>query len=122
MTTVADGVSKVAEEGRQLGLVLNPTKCEIIGLSQSAVNRIEAFYYFNVVQLEDLTLLGSLVQPGPAVDAALETKCADLSRAVSRLYLLHAHDALVILRNSLSVPTLYTANRKLFRTTSPAEI
>ena len=59
-------------------------------------------------------MLGSPVQSGPAVDAALETKCADLSRAVSRLYLLHAHDALVILRNSLSVPkllyTLRTAN------------
>ena len=61
MTTVADDVSKVAEEGRQLGLALNPTKCEIIGLSQSAVNKIEAFYNFNVVHLEDVTLLGSPV-------------------------------------------------------------
>jgi hypothetical protein len=47
VTTVAGDVSKVAEEGRQLGLALNPTKCEIIGLSQSAVNKIEALYIFH---------------------------------------------------------------------------
>jgi len=106
VATVANDVSNVAEEGRQLGLALNPTKCEIIGLNRTAVNRIKAFHNFNVVQLEDLTLLDSPVQPGPAVDVALEAKCADLTRAVSRLSLLHAHDALVILRNSLSVPKL----------------
>jgi len=46
------------------------------------------------------------VHSGPAVDAILESKCEDLARAVSRLALLHAHDALVILRNSLRVPKL----------------
>jgi hypothetical protein len=112
--TVANDVVKLAEECRRLGLELNPTKCEIIGLTQSEVDNINILKCFKVVQLEDATLLGSPVQSGRAVDAALEIKCADLTRAVSRLSLLHTHDALVILRYSLSVPklmyTLQTAN------------
>jgi len=104
--TVAADIAKLAEECRRLGLELNPTKCEIVGLSQSDANNVNEFNSFRIVKLEDLTLLGSPVQSGRAVDAALAVKCADLTRAVSRLSLLHAHDALVILRNSLSVPKL----------------
>ena len=104
--TVAADIAKLAEECRRLGLELNPTKCEIVGLSQSDADNVNEFNSFRIVQLEDLTLLGSPVQSGRAVDAALEVKCADLNRAVSRLSLLYAHDALVILRNSLSVPKL----------------
>ena len=34
------------------------------------------------------------------------SKIDDLSRAIDRLKLLHAHDALVILKNSLAIPKL----------------
>src|SRR5208282_5949090 len=100
--TVAADIAKLAEECRRLGLELNPTKCEIVGLSQSDADNVNEFNSFRIVQLEDLTLLGSSVQSGRAVDTALEVKCADLTREVSRLSLLHAHDALIILQNSLS--------------------
>jgi len=107
-------IEKLAEAGRRIGLELNSNKYEVVGLSQADVDNVDVFKNFKVFQLEDLTLLGAPVQSGRAVDAALEIKCADLTRAVSRLSLLHAHDALVILRNSLSVPkllyTLRTAN------------
>ena len=44
--------------------------------------------------------------PGSAIDQALEEKINDLTRAISRLRMLQAHDALVILRVSLSIPKL----------------
>ena len=37
---------------------------------------------------------------------ALRTKLEDLNRAMSRLTMLHSHDALVLLKNSLSSPKL----------------
>jgi len=36
----------------------------------------------------------------------LLTRCADLARAVDRLKLISSHDALVLLKNSLSAPKL----------------
>jgi hypothetical protein len=61
---------------------------------------------FDVVKKEMASLLGAPLLPGPAVDAALSKKCEDLRKAMDRLKLLESHDALVILRNSLSVPKL----------------
>ena len=43
---------------------------------------------------------------GSALDAALAGRCSDLARATSRLRLLSAHDALLILTHSLSAPKL----------------
>ena len=51
-------------------------------------------------------LLGSPILPGSAVDQALEQKTNNLKTAISRLSTLQAHDALVILRISLSIPKL----------------
>lgn len=53
-----------------------------------------------------MTLLGAPVLKGPAVDKALNSKVDELERAIQRLSLLHAHDALVLLKNSLSMPKL----------------
>ena len=53
-----------------------------------------------------MTLLGAPILKGPAVDKALDNKVADLERAMQRLSLLHAHDAMVLLKNSLSMPKL----------------
>jgi len=72
------------------------------------VEKFKIFEGFKTVHLSDLTLLGLPVHFGSAVDAVLESKCEDMARAVSRLALLHVHDALVILRNSLSVPSWCT--------------
>ena len=53
-----------------------------------------------------MTLLGAPILQGPALDKALKMKVDDLDRVVSHLKLLHAHDALVLLKNSLSMPRL----------------
>src|SRR6218665_491199 len=58
--------------------------------------------------------LGSPLMPGPAVDMVLNKKVEDLERAVGRLSMLHSHDALILLRNGLSVPKLlYTMRTAL---------
>jgi len=108
VTNEASDVAKIVIEGERLGLELNRAKCEIISTDQSrtVMNDFPEFCGFHVMSLDDLTLLGAPVQPGQAVDTALEAICEDLTRAVSRLSLVHTHDALIILRNSLSVPKL----------------
>ena len=58
------------------------------------------------VNKEDVTLLGAPVLKGKAQDKAIQDKIDDLTRAVERLKHLQAHDALVILKNSLAIPKL----------------
>jgi len=91
-----------------LGLQLNKTNCEIT----SRVNRQEncsfreAFSGFQFTDLDNLFMLWSPVLAGSAVDKALEQKTIELKTAISRLSTLQAHDVLVILRISLSIPKL----------------
>ena len=54
----------------------------------------------------DLTLLGAPVLPGRAIDKILQEKISDLGRAINRLSLLQAHDALCLLKNSIAMPKL----------------
>ena len=72
----------------------------------SLIDFMKVFKEFIRIPDEEMTLLGAPLLQGPAVDKALTTKVDDLDRAVSRLKLLHAHDALVLLKNSLSMPRL----------------
>src|SRR6218665_2163217 len=59
--------------------------------------------------------------PGPAVDRALKKKVDDdLQRAVGRLSMLHSHDALILLRNGLSVPKLLYTMRTAFCVDHPS--
>ena len=51
-------------------------------------------------------LLGAPLLLGNAMDNALEAHCDDLDRAISRLKLLSAHDALLLLRACLSAPKI----------------
>ena len=53
-----------------------------------------------------MRLLGSPVMPGSEVSKALDENTQDLRRAVSRLALLQAQDAMTLLRYSLSIPKL----------------
>ena len=53
-----------------------------------------------------MLLLGAPVLKEPAVDLALQNKVSNLHRAMGRLALLHSHDALVLLRNSLAMSEL----------------
>ena len=53
-----------------------------------------------------MTLLGALVLSGRATDKVLQEKISDLDRAIDRLSLVQAHDALCLLKNSTAMPKL----------------
>jgi hypothetical protein len=55
---------------------------------------------------ETVTLLGAPLSTGQAMTESLSACCADLSRAVEHLKLVSAHEALLLLKNSLSEPRL----------------
>jgi len=103
---VAADVETINAASGVTGLILNPLKCEIIANDFDSVPNLTAFHQFKRVITRDMTLLGAPVQRGPAVELALQTKLDDLDRAMSRLTMLHSHDALVLLKNSLSSPKL----------------
>jgi len=103
---VAADVETINAASGVTGLVLNPLKCEIIANNFDSVPSLAVFNEFKRVNTRDMTLLGVPVQRGPAVELALRTKLEDLNRAMSRLTMLHSHDALVLLKNSLSLPKL----------------
>jgi len=61
---------------------------------------------FVQVKKEDMTLFGAPILKGPAQDSAIRRKIEELERALERLSLIHSHDALVLLKNSMSMPKL----------------
>ena len=55
---------------------------------------------------DKMTLLGASIPQGQALDEALQIKVDELQKAIHRLKLLRAHDALLLLKNSISIPKL----------------
>ena len=53
-----------------------------------------------------MTLLGSPILKGKAQDQAIQRKIEEVKMAITLLSLLQSHDALVLLKNSLSLPKL----------------
>ena len=96
----------ITKSVKDIGLVLNPTKCEIICFDDKSVN-MKAFKDHIRVRPEDRTLLGAPILKGPAIDKALSIKIDDLTRSVSRLTQLQTHDDLTLLRNWFSMPKLH---------------
>jgi len=81
-------------------------KCEIITDDFTEISTLAMFNDFIRVNKEDMSLLGAPVLKGKAQDKAIQDKIDDLTRAVERLKHVQAHDALVILKNSLAIPKL----------------
>lgn len=97
-------VSEILARGASIGLCLNASKCEFIchaecpkGLSISE---------FAHVASQDAVLLGAPLLEGSGLDQVLADSCSELSRCHSRLPLISAHDALLLLKASLSTPRL----------------
>ena len=72
----------------------------------SSIETMHVFKDFIRVPKNQMTLLGAPISRGHAMDKVLQEKVDDLDRAISRLKYLQAHDALVLLKNSLSMPRL----------------
>ena len=106
---VASDVEMITKSAKDIGLVLNPTKCEIICFDDKLAN-MEVFIDYIRVRPEDMTLLGASILEGPAIDKALSIKVDDLTRAVSRLTQLQAHDGLTLLRNCFSMLKFYSTS------------
>ena len=102
---VNSDVALIRKEGESRGIFLNDSKCEVIGTS-STMMLLSEVSSFKRVTPEDSTLLGSPLLAGQAVLTALQEKCDNLRKMTSKLTLLQSHDALTILRHSLSLPTL----------------
>jgi hypothetical protein len=83
-----------------MGLHLNINKCEAI----SSTGRVSHSVFQGFIQLtpSQADELGAPIQSGDAMDDVLHARCADLSRALTRLRLVTSHDALVLLRASFS--------------------
>ena len=80
------------------------TKCEIITEQTATIPDSSILAQFVKVTKDEMTLLGAPVLKGPAQDAALRHKIDQLENALKRL--IHSHDTLVLLKNSLSMPKL----------------
>ena len=102
---VAADVELFQSQGSKIGLVLNIDKCEVI-TRQSASLAGTVLSRFSRIDFSNSCLLGAPLHAGQALAAALENKSAVLQRAVDRLRLVPAHDALVLLRSSFSAPRL----------------
>jgi len=90
--------------GPSYGLQLNLSKYE-------AISRTGAVHYaviggFQQKTTDSAMLLGAPLSTGSAMSDCLQACRDDLTRAVKRLKLVQAHDALVLLKNSLSAPKL----------------
>ena len=79
--------------------------------------------FINVPE-EEINLLEAPVLHEPALDKALQKKINELEKAISHLKLLHYHDALVLLKNTISyaTPTIYIKDIKLPRPSAAAYI
>ena len=104
---VTEDVATIRTLGSTLGLHLNAKKCELIQRYPTTTEPV--FRDFVITSKENATLLGAPPTDGSALNETLEARCAYLGRAIGRLSLMPAHDALILLKCSVSAPkSVYT--------------
>jgi len=98
-------VAEIMRIGAEIVVSLNVSKCELIAHSDAVISDT-LLQSFNRVEIEDATLLGAPLFPGPALDRAWAERCEKLAKAADRLSAINAQDALihVLLRYSFSAP------------------
>ena len=119
---VARDVQRIMNDGKDLGLNLNVSKCELI-VNPGCRITDPVLSSFPQVSAADAELLGAPLFPGAALDSAWSKRCDELARAVNRLALIGAQDALILLRASFSAPRVQhllrcspSANNSLLQT------
>lgn len=103
---VATKIQMIMDAESTTGLQLNLHKCEITCRNFDILDDFPVFHHFKHIAPRDITMLGSPVLGGQAVDNALMEKTTQLKQAISRLSSLPAHDAFCLLKNSLAMPKL----------------
>ena len=106
ISKVAASVQTILDSFQKTGLKLNAVKCEVTANDLRIIDHYPTFHQFKKVDKMDLTILGAPVMGGTMADSVLKEKTAALERAVNRLSLLPAHDALCLLKNSIAMPKL----------------
>jgi len=76
-------VAEIIKVGAEIGLTLNVSKCALIAHDDVVVSEA-VLQSFNRVKIEDATLLGSPLFPGPALHRAWDKRCDDLAKAADR--------------------------------------
>ena len=106
-------MDRLKSAAAKVGLILNERKCEVISPTPltSAPN---TFSNFRQILIPEATMLGAPLFGGKAMDETWESHSDNLHRAASRLINLSSHDALVILKHSLSLPKLLFTLRCTF--------
>jgi Reverse transcriptase (RNA-dependent DNA polymerase) len=102
--TVSHDVECIKSEGESFGLSLNAPKCELISSSLSV--QCQTFSNFIPVKPSDMCLLGAPLFEGTSLDNRLKEKLHDFERLSSNIRSITSHDALLILRFSLSTPKI----------------
>ena len=99
-------VKSLELQARTIGLELNHTKCEVVGLSSSEQSAWrDAGFNFIFSETDDASFLGSpMGQAG--LDVALARKTEQLKNAGPRLALLPPHEAFFLIKSSFAVPKL----------------
>ena len=118
LSTLESDVQLIKARGLKLGLELNKSdhclnKCEII-VSHTSTPVPQALAPFSRIKIDDAVLLGSALSSSLSLDDILTKRLASFKTAAVRLRLLHAHDALLILKHSLSIPALLHNLRSSF--------
>ena len=97
---MAGDVALIRSQGTTHGLFLNDKKCDAISVNEISLQR------FIQYTPPSFTLLGAPLTHSSAMDDCLRNRCIDLERAISRLELITAHDALIVLRASYRASSL----------------
>ena len=103
--SIVNDLTLIREGEKDLGLELNLGKCEIISSNASLMNH-PLLSSFRKLDISQGYLLGAPLTAGSAMDKNLSSRVEDLKRASKRLMLVSRHDALTLLRFSLSAPKL----------------
>lgn len=103
---VAEDVQRLESECEKLGLFLNRTKCEIISTSADIQRDFEPLRQFRWINPSDATLLGAPLSTETALTNTLNTRTVELKRTIEKLSSIATHDAIILLRYSLSATRL----------------
>lgn len=104
--SLLEDLQLVKTRGESMGLVLSPSKCEIIASSEVIIRAVKSVLpEASVVKPTDSTLLGAPLGHN-AIAAVLDEKFRDLKRMEERIGDLDSHDALYLLTKCLTLPRL----------------
>ena len=112
LTAVCANLRHVVPALAEIGLIVNPTKSEIINIDcdpEQFANAVTVVHEIlggvSVTQSDELKILGSPIMP-PAIRSDLLQKRETLEGMTLRLQEIDSHPALFLLRNCFSIPKL----------------